>query len=259
MDFQKNVIERSHEIPVVVDFWAEWCGPCRVLGPVIENLAAKAGGRWELVKVNADHYPELSQQFQVRGIPSVKMFNKGKVIADFTGALPQHEIEKWLDEHIPDGRKVELDHLLQGLETGQKNLQELQAFCNTYPDMKEARLEWAFRSFFSKPHESIEMVSNILLGDPLYTKADNVRQLARLFEQQTTGGSAIEKDLNEAAISIQKNDWGSAFEHIIHAVIIDKKFNNELPRKAGIALFSLLGEDHEISKKYRRKFDMALF
>jgi len=259
MDFQKEVIERSYEVPVVVDFWAEWCGPCRVLGPIIEGLAAKAEGRWQLVKVNADHHPELSQQYQVRGIPSVKMFSDGEIIADFTGALPQHEIEKWLDQHIPDERKIEFENLLQELETGQKSLEELKAFCDRNPDIKEARLEWAFRSLFSVPQEAIEMVSDILLGNPLYAKAENVRQLARLFGYEKTGGSAVEKDLNEAAISAQKNDWESAFEHIIHAVIIDKKFNDELPRKAGIALFSLLGEDHEISKKYRRKFDMALF
>jgi thioredoxin 1 len=100
-DFQQDVIEKSNDKPVVVDFWAPWCGPCRVLGPTIEKLARESMGAWRLVKINVDAHPQLAQTYQVRGIPAVKMFRDGKVVAEFTGALPELEIRRWLDQHLP--------------------------------------------------------------------------------------------------------------------------------------------------------------
>ncbi|MEQ8810911.1 MAG: thioredoxin, partial [Imperialibacter sp.] len=96
MDFDKEVIAKSKDVPVVVDFWAPWCGPCQFLGPIIEELADEANGTWALVKVNSDENQHLSAEYGIKGIPAVKMFHKGEVVAEFTGALPKHEIQKWL-------------------------------------------------------------------------------------------------------------------------------------------------------------------
>ena len=99
--FETEVLDKSHEKPVVVDFWAPWCGPCRVLGPTVEKLARASGGAWRLVKINTDRYPELGQRYGVRGIPAVKMFQGGAVVAEFTGALPESQVRAWLAEHLP--------------------------------------------------------------------------------------------------------------------------------------------------------------
>lgn len=99
--FQREVLDKSCNKPVLVDFWAEWCAPCRVLSPVLEKLARDSKGAWRLVKINSDRQPELSRRYGVRGIPAVKLFVDGDVHAEFVGALPEHEVKKWLSEHLP--------------------------------------------------------------------------------------------------------------------------------------------------------------
>ncbi len=99
--FQTEVLDKSHAKPVLVDFWAPWCGPCRALSPTLDALAKESGGLWRLVKINTDAHPALAQRFGVRGIPSVKLFVDGAVAAEFTGALPEAEVRRWLGEHLP--------------------------------------------------------------------------------------------------------------------------------------------------------------
>ena len=100
-DFAADVITRSATVPVVVDFWAPWCGPCRVLKPTIEKAAAEAGERWKLVAVNVDNHGPLAQQYGIRSIPAVKLFHRGEVIAEFVGVKSASELRTWLDANLP--------------------------------------------------------------------------------------------------------------------------------------------------------------
>ena len=104
-DFEKDVIEASHEGPVVVDFWAPWCGPCRILGPTLEKLADEQQDRWTLAKLNTDVYPQFARRYGVQGIPSVKLFRGGEVVDEFVGAMPEPMIRRWLDEALPGVEK----------------------------------------------------------------------------------------------------------------------------------------------------------
>ena len=99
--FQADVVERSYQAPVVVDFWAEWCGPCRALGPVLEKLAAEADGEWTLAKVDVDANPQISQALGIQGIPAVKAIKDGKIVAEFTGAIPEAQVREWLSQLGP--------------------------------------------------------------------------------------------------------------------------------------------------------------
>src|SRR3954469_7325492 len=100
-DFQQKVVERSKQVPVVVDFWAEWCGPCRTLGPALEKAVNARNGEIELVKIDTDRNPGVAQEFQIASIPAVKAFKDGEVVAEFIGAIPPARIEAFLNEIVP--------------------------------------------------------------------------------------------------------------------------------------------------------------
>ena len=102
IDFQSDVIEASKTTPVLVDFWAEWCGPCVQLSPTLEKLAEEAGDSWTLLKVNTESQPELAAEYGIRSIPNVKLFVNGEISGEFVGALPEEEIKRWLESNIPD-------------------------------------------------------------------------------------------------------------------------------------------------------------
>ena len=152
-NFEAEVLQKSHEAPVVVDFWATWCGPCRALGPILEKLAGEGNGEWVLAKVDVDANQQLAAAARVQSIPAVKAFKDGKLVAEFTGALPEAQVRKWLEKLGPsqadvllaEARRLEADGDARGaLEAYRKVLTTEPA--RTEATSAIARLELGLRS-----------------------------------------------------------------------------------------------------------------
>lgn len=259
MDFDQQVIQKSEELPVVVDFWAPWCGPCRILGPVIEDLAAAANGKWALVKVNTDEQPGLMQKYKIRGIPAVKLFHQGKILAEFSGALPKFQIEKWLDQHVPTAEKLAFAKIEKQLHEHPDELEGLRSFMALYPDNEEAKLLMVKLTLFSHPSTAAQLIKEIRPGHPLFLKAEPLHHLLELMSLQTAGTIAVAEHLSNAMKAAGAADYDTLLQELVSAVQEDKTYLDELPRRATIAMFRWLGEGHELTKKYRRRFDMALY
>ncbi len=258
INFEEEVLMRSQEVPVVVDFWAPWCGPCQVLGPVIEQLAEEANGKWELVKVNTDDNQEISAKYGIRGIPAVKMFYMGEVKAEFTGALPKFQIEKWLDEQLPNEQKDRLKTLEMQLftEKHQEAVAALEDFARANPDMEEAQLWLAAATVGQHPERAIMSLHQT---HTLYDLGESVKSLAELMDCKEEAASGMNEKLEAARHALKSHQYEEAIQSLIQATMLDKSFCNELPRRSCIALFKFFGQEHPLTKKYRRQFDMALY
>ena len=252
MDFQVEVIEQSHKHPVVVDFWAPWCGPCKFLGPVIEELAEANKSKWSLVKVNTDEHQDLSNQYKIKGIPAVKMFHQGEVIAEFTGALPKNQIESWLDENLPDERKKELEVLQKKFEEGHDIVNELDQFCSDNPDLDGAKMLLAKVLIFKNPDRALQLITELSSPLKYITETEDLKSIADFMQCEGDDSGMFEKIMTARTAALS-GDFDTALEELINVVMIDKSFCNEMPRRATIALFHWLGDMHELTKKYRRR------
>jgi putative thioredoxin len=272
--FTNEVLERSKTVPVVVDFWADWCGPCRVLGPILEKLAAEFNGAFILAKVDVDSNQRLAMQFRVQSIPAVKAFYGGKVISEFTGALPEPQVRKFIQSLTPSTADL---YAKQGLESEMNN--QLPAAEKSYraaltekPDHYPA-MAGLGRSLMrlGKVDEALTVLKNIPDGVPERTAADAIIATAQ-FQQAATGHT--EADLRAELIATP-NDVPShyalasllateqrfieAMDEFLGVVRRDRKYQDDGARKAMLALFTIIGEDQPLTRTYRQKLANALF
>lgn len=261
--FQQDVIDASFKTPVVVDFWAVWCQPCRILGPVLEKLEKEANGQWKLVKLNTEEEPELSQHFQIRSIPAVKMIREGKIVDEFIGALSEVEVRQWLEKHLPNESQNQLEMAKAMLEAGNtaKARKMLEAMVKQEPANAEARVLLAALLLPDEIDKAADLVATIADEIPLANKAQAIRTLHRLAHlKETASESKDDWELYRRGIAaFKKSKYAEALEAWIELVGRNRQLDDDGARKACVALFSLLGNEHELTQKYHRRFTSSLY
>ncbi len=265
-NFKEDVLDASHKTPVVVDFWAPWCGPCQVLGPVLEQLAGESGGRWKLAKVNTDENQELSMRYGIRGIPAVKLFVDGEVADEFTGALPRHAVEQWLERAIPTGGKKRVDEAREALADGRvrKARKLLQSALEEDPSDAAAAVLLAQMQVFDDPEDALVKLSGVDISEPgLAQVAEGVQTVGRLLAMNGDPGELPDgpgrEDYARGIKALRKHDFDSALDAFISVIIKDRYFDDDGARKACLAIFAMLGEEHDVTRAHRRHFNMALY
>ncbi len=263
-DFEKDVIETSYNTPVLVDFWAEWCGPCKRLSPVLEKLASEAKD-WKLVKINSDEYPDLSAQFGIRSIPNVKLFSEGKVVNEFVGALPENMIRDWLKKAIPGKNGTQLVAAETLISTGEtdKAINVLENILKQEPDNEKVKVLLAKLLLFKDSKKSLSLVENIDEGSENFETVDSLRTIYHLIEIKNNPDNLSESQARnlylDAIGDIQNQNFEAALDKFIEVIRNDRTLDDDGARKACIAIFKYLGEENDITIKHRRDFGSALY
>jgi len=263
-DFDSEVLARSHERPVLVDFWAAWCQPCRMLGPVLEGLADEAGDAWDLVKVDTEAHPEVAERYEIRGIPAVKLFHRGEEIAEFTGALPEPQVRMWLQQRLPGPNDDLIARARGALRTGDQPaaIEAYRAVLAEDPQRDEAHFELG-KLLLAQDAEAAKDHLESITGDAdAYEKAQHLLHLINVTEHANELADDPSNEAvalyREAATAFASGDLETALTRWIDVVERDRDLDDDGARRACIAVFALLGEEHPITQANRRRFSMAL-
>ena len=237
--FQTAVIDRSHTVPVVVDFWAEWCGPCRQLGPVIERLVDARAGKVELAKVDVDSNPEVSRRYGIQSIPAVKAFRDGVVASEFVGAQPPVAVERFLDALVPS----EADALVaQADEASLRRALELE------PTRADAALPYA--RLLRERGEDEEALT-VLGRVPGSFAADGLAARIKLEQAGTP-------ELGEAFAALDSGEHERALDLLIGSLPSADGAREDI-RRVVVGALDELGVEHPVARSARRKLASALY
>ena len=271
-NFQQVVIDGSMDAPVVIDFWAEWCGPCKALKPILEKLAEEYQGKFVLAKIDADRNQELASQFAVRGIPAVKAVYRGEIVDEFSGALPESEVREFLDRLIPSPATE-----LRIQAAGQRDAGDFDAALTTLgqasqvaPGDQEARIDaaeiLAHLNRMDEAGQLLDSLSPAMQADEraarLRTKLEFARSgvtvdEAALREEIAGQPDAMEARLRLANFLVASCRYAEAMDELLEMVHRDRTWNEEAARTTLLSVFNLLAGDPLVAQ-YRRKLASAL-
>lgn len=265
-NFESELIQASMQQPVLLDIWAPWCGPCKVLGPVLEKLEVAYAGRFKLAKLNSDEQPEisgqLSQAFGVRSIPFCVLFDQGQPVDGFVGALPESQVRAFLDKHVPSADELEAE--AEAEEAGaliaegdaDAALDKLQQAVAIDPANDDARHDYVKllleRGALAQAEQAFEPVARKAAVDA------RLEALGHWIAAQRKAGSARSAEALAAAISANKRDFEARFElaqshfaagrftaamdELLEIVMRDRAWNDELARKTYVAVLAVMAK-----------------
>jgi putative thioredoxin len=264
--FESEVVLRSHEVPVVVDFWAPWCGPCKTLSPMLERQAIEAGGAFLLAKINVDDNPALSIRFGVQGIPAVKAFRHGEIAAEFVGAQPETVVKRFIEQLVPSETQQAIDEALSLL--GTRHYQQAESSFREVLDEDEGNADAALGLVESllmrgQGGEALDILEHFPAGTA-WAKAETYKPLAELLVETSQQQSGIEDDpmeasLHQAARLIERGNIEAAMDGFLSILREDKNYRNGMVRQIMLALFELLGDQDPTTRKYREELASVLF
>jgi putative thioredoxin len=272
-NFEQEVIERSGSVPVVVDFWAEWCGPCKMLGPVLEKLAREYNGRFVLAKVDTERDPELAGQFGVRSIPAVFAVRDGQAVDAFVGVQPESVIRNWIDKLLPAPAEV-IAAEARGLEQSDPHAAEAKykTALMLDSDLPAAQIGLARIAVEQGRFDDAQAQIAALEGRGyLEPEAERVKaELILRSQAQQAGGvdsvrTALAVNPNDKNLKFQlaealaaAGQYGEALELCLDLVERDRKGTGEQARRTMIAIFQLLPPDSELVADYQRQLSVVL-
>lgn len=274
-DFEARVLRPSFEVPVLVDFWAPWCAPCRALKPMLEKLAAEFGGRFLLARVNSDEFPQIAQHFGVRSIPTVKVIKEGRLVDEFSGALPEGEVRAFIERLLPPSAASEREQAAVLAAEGrfEEALALLHHAMEAHPDDEALRLDCAEILF---ELGRLDEVRTLLDGE-FKQEADRARtvrarldlantpvdrdHLAQLQARIDTDPDDHVARLELSAAQAASGDYRAALESALEIVRRDRAFGEDAGRKVMLRIFEALGDNaryDDLVREYRRHLSSAL-
>lgn len=261
--FDQDVLQRSYEAPVVVDFWAPWCGPCRMLGPTLERLAEEGNGKWTLAKLNVDDNPSLAMQYGVQGIPAVKAFRNGKVVDEFVGAQPEPQVRAFIKRIAPG----ESDNLLGEAEAllRDREWEAAEALFRRVSNQTAGRLGLV-RALLGQGEgcEAKDVLGQI--EDPI--ALSDVEALTPLADYlcEMEGPAAdeanlapIEAQYRQTARILRRGNFAGALDGLLEVLREEKSYRDGQAKAVVLGIFALLGDEDPLTQQYRPQLAMVLF
>jgi putative thioredoxin len=273
-NFQQEVVDASMQVPVLVDFWAEWCGPCKQLTPLLAKLEAQYAGRVKLVTVDTEAQPQLAQHFQIKSLPTVYAFVNGQPVDQFQGLQTEATIKAFIDKLMPNPADLEFEQAMQLIEQGKidEAIAPLKKAITLDPAFDEARMTYA-QVLLQKDEpaaalEQLEALSAAAKADP---NAAQIIQAAQAMQAErrlpplpeveariAANPKNLSARLEFAQHCIAHKAWEDAFEQLIAIVATDRAFQEDIGRKTMIEVFKLAEAQPALVSAWRRKLSSAL-
>lgn len=264
-DFEYEVLQYSTQVPVVVDFWAPWCVPCRVLSPKLEDLAREGDGSFRLAKVNVDENARLTQHYKIRNIPVVKSFIDGRVVAEFSGVLGDEGLRDFVRRLAPAPEDLIYAKGRNLLELGEFDAAEdaFREFLSYRPDHPGALLGLVRALLFQgKGTEAQNLLRNFPASGE-YSTAQLLRPVARAYSEKgfekVESDNALEAALINGIRLARRGNILAAMDGFLDILRIDRHYRDDQVKDLFVGLLALIGETHPEARRYRQDLSTVLF
>lgn len=269
-NFQQVILEGSMRQPVLIDFWADWCAPCKALLPVLTKLTEEYNGQLILAKINIEEQPEIAAQFQVRSVPTVILVNQGQFIDQFTGAKPESEIRAFLKQHIRnpvEDFKVQIKQLLSEgqLDTAQTLLEQAMAqlpedmdlkidLARVYLQQNQSDAAQALLMALPDADQQRPEVKGLIAGLKFAEQAPSAEQLALLADREDSEALYL-----KALAAVVQADYEQAIDQLLQLLRTDRSYQEGVAHKTLLEVFTLLGEAHPLVIRSRRQLYTLMY